>query len=182
MEHQLIKKAREMAYWAHEGQVRPNSGQELKIRHLEEVARLVAYYGGSVDEIVAAWLHDILEDTVVTKQEVISVFGEDIGKIVVGLTDKPSVKNLSILERKCMQALEIAKEGSSVKIVKMADQISNVCSVQSDPPIEWKTHECIEYIDGAKIVVEKCKEANWQLYSHFLIVHLEALEYFQTLI
>ncbi len=181
MRHPLIARAKKLANMAHEGQVRPNSGKDLKILHLSEVASLVAFHGGSVDEVVAAWLHDILEDTEVTKQEVITMFGEKIGRIVEGLTDKSLGDITDILERKRKQALQIAEQGNSVKIVKIADQISNVLSVLSDPPVEWTYQQCIAYIEGARVVVEACREAHGELYGQFLIVSHEALGHYRNL-
>jgi len=182
MKNDVVTRAIEFAYGAHAGQVRPNLVKQPKIEHLEEVARMVLLFGGSEDEVVAAWLHDILEDTDVTKEEIVAIFGENIGKIVDGLTDKMVAKESDdILERKQLQAQQIAMEGDSVKIVKMADQISNVLSVLFDPPIDWTPAQCLAYVVGAGIVVDVCKPVHGGLYDAFMRVYNAAFEHYRAL-
>lgn len=78
-----IEKAKEFATRVHEGQVRKGSGVPY-IEHPEKVAKILTDMGASEDVICAGWLHDTVEDTDVTLEQVISEFGEYVGELVAG--------------------------------------------------------------------------------------------------
>ena len=81
-----FKEAFEFAFDRHDGQVR--KGTELPyITHPMAVAAIAAEYGGDEQQVIAALLHDVIEDTETTAEEVQSLFGEKVAKIVVDLTD-----------------------------------------------------------------------------------------------
>lgn len=153
----MLEISRKFALEMHKGFTRPNKTQEPYNVHLEEVATLVEASGGNTDEIAAAWLHDIIEDTSVTLDDIQAKFGSSIADIVKGLTDPPNLHSLPILKQKAIQAKKVSQDSVSVKRVKLADQISNVRSVAVDPPTDWSSQKCLDYIEGARLIFHKCR-------------------------
>src|ERR1700722_4202247 len=100
----LIEKAKEFALQAHEGLFRKNSAHEPYSVHIQEVAALVDESGGSAEEIAAAWLHDVVEDTQYTIADIRQRFGDIVAYIVDGLTDPKDYEGMPTLERKDLQA------------------------------------------------------------------------------
>lgn len=151
-----IEKSKNLAIARHAGQCRPNLVREPKIIHIEEVVQLVAESGGEQDEIVAAWLHDIIEDTDTNIQEIEELFGYEISQLVDGLTDPPEFSSMPLDLRKFQQAQRLLLKGNGVKRIKLCDQISNVRSVVNDPPLDWDDKKCLAYIEGAKKIADVC--------------------------
>ena len=142
----LIKRAQDFAIQVHAGQVRPNKAQDPFMTHPQETALLVEKSGGSDEEIAAAWLHDSVEDTPATVEEITKLFGDLVGVIVDGMTDPLYLDGLPTFERKSQQAERVQSKNDSVKRVKLADQTSNIRSVAVDPPVGWDKLKCIDYI------------------------------------
>lgn len=92
-----------------------------------------------------------------TIEDIRAEFGEAVALIVEGLTDPPEMHGLPILVRLTLQAERIRDKGRGVKLVKIADQASNVNSVAPDPPLHWDRQDCLDYIEGAKLVVRACR-------------------------
>ncbi|HVZ76122.1 MAG TPA: HD domain-containing protein [Candidatus Paceibacterota bacterium] len=164
---EMVAAAREFAKKAHEGLKRPNKAQDPYWTHLKDVADLVEAAGGTPWEIAAAWLHDTVEDTSTTLEEIRVIFGAEVAHTVDGLTDPPHFTGMPTLERKTLQAQRVVHKDKSVKLVKLADQTSNVRSVTSDPPVDWTPQKCRDYIDGARLIAEECKDASPVLYVEF---------------
>ena len=156
LETALVTRAREFADFVHFDQRRENKARQPFIVHPTEVVDLVLNSGGSEKEVVAAWLHDSIEDTPTTLGLIKFLFDQEVADIVDGLTDPPEFKGLPLLERKSRQAERVKPKSNSIKRVKLADQISNVRSVATDPPIDWNVEKCRQYIDGAKLIAEQC--------------------------
>lgn len=152
----ITTKAKEFASYAHRDQVRNDEGKTPYIFHLEEVAELVKDSGGSEEEIAAAWLHDVVEDTEVTMEEVLREFGEEVAYIVNGVTDLPEWIPLSLQERKAKQAERVSKEKDSVKRVKLADQTSNV-QIVGKGKLDFSMDINFAYIESAKQIARVCK-------------------------
>jgi guanosine-3',5'-bis(diphosphate) 3'-pyrophosphohydrolase len=167
----LVERARAFAVKAHEGLTRPNKANEPYAVHLVEVAALVGAASGTPDEIAAAWLHDTVEDTSTTIEEIREQFGETVADIVDGLTDKPDLAGLPTLKRKLLQAERVKEKSNSVKIVKIADQTSNLRSVAVDPPITWDEQKCRDYIQGAHEIVLACHGVSAYLFSQFALAY-----------
>ena len=164
---ELVERARVFALEAHKSQKRFNKDKTPLATHIEEVATLVEQSGGNEVEIAAAWLHDVVEDTSRSLENIRDNFGEEVARIVDGLTDPPEFNGMHTLERKIAQARRVSDESDSVKRVKIADQISNVRSVAVDPPVKWDSRKCLAYANGAELVVWECKEASGRLYGLF---------------
>jgi len=128
----LIDKAKIFAEVAHSGQTRKYSNDPY-ITHPIRVSEIISHNQGSDEMIAAALLHDVVEDTPVTHDEILDKFGANVSDLVFGLTDV----DLSMGNRKTRKALDrdrIASSSADVQLIKLADFIDNTSSiVQNDP-------------------------------------------------
>ena len=128
----LIDRAKFFAEVAHAGQTRKYSDDPY-ITHPIRVSEIVAHNQGTDEMIAAALLHDVVEDTPVTHDEILDKFGANVSDLVFGLTDV----DLSKGNRKTRKALDrdrIASSSADVQLIKLADFIDNTTSiVQHDP-------------------------------------------------
>jgi (p)ppGpp synthase/HD superfamily hydrolase len=144
--------AADFAARRHIDQRRKGRRGEPYVDHVLEVARLVAEAAGDeIDAVVAALLHDTVEDTGTTLTEVVEVFGERVAAIVAEVTDD---KSLSKEERKRLQIVHAAQCSFPAKLVKLADKISNLRSLRADPPDCWTLARRRAYFDWAGAVVD----------------------------
>lgn len=155
----LVPRANQYARKAHEGMgfITACGYDRPQIEHLQEVADMVWASGGSESEIAAAWLHDSVEDTSVTLEDIKSEFGEEVAELVHELTDPEEIRHLSTAERKKKQAERIATESESARRIKLADQTSNVRCVTVDPKATWTMEGRRNYALGAKQIADQCK-------------------------
>jgi (p)ppGpp synthase/HD superfamily hydrolase len=160
---ELIEKAKVFALQVHARDRWNDTERASRLPHFEEVARLVTESGGSAVEIAAAWLHDSVEDTPTTIEQVKQEFGKEVARVVEGLTDTPGWEKLPIVERKAKQAEHIKNESLSVRRVKLADQCSNVKAVGEKvfPGMEGET--AVAYCTGAKNLADICASASLYL-------------------
>lgn len=116
------------------GQKRKYTGEDY-IVHPAEVANLVRGIGGSSEMIQAAYLHDVVEDTKITVNEISEYFGEEVGSLVHALTDIYSDPIWGNREkRKELERNRIARIDPKAQTIKLADLISNTQSiVEYDP-------------------------------------------------
>jgi (p)ppGpp synthase/HD superfamily hydrolase len=146
-----IEQAEAFARRCHAGQTRKGAAQEPYITHVEEVARMTALWGGGEAAVVAAWLHDTVEDCPPTSTEDIArMFGVDVARIVAELTDD---KSLSKAERKRLQIENAPKKSPEASLVKIADKTSNVAALRISPPASWSVERRAAYLDWAEAVV-----------------------------
>ena len=124
----IVKKALKFATKAHEGQTRKYTGEPY-VNHPIAVARLVKKVSDDKRMEAAALLHDVVEDTDVTIEEIIEEFGVFIGSLVADLTDvsKPEDGNRGI--RKDIDFNHTEKASASAKTIKLADLIDNTSSI-----------------------------------------------------
>jgi (p)ppGpp synthase/HD superfamily hydrolase len=139
------------ARW-HVHQRRKGSAQEPYINHLLEVAGLVTQATGGADPtvVIAALLHDAVEDQGVTPETIASDFGRRVADIVMEVTDD---KSLPKAERKGKQIEFAAKKSREAKLIKLADKTSNVRAVANSPAPDWSIERRLEYVEWAKSVV-----------------------------
>lgn len=128
------------------------------ILHIQEVADMVWASGGTDNEVIAAWLHDSVEDTNVTLEDIEKEFGKEVAEIVSGLTDHDHYKEMLLPERKQLQAQRLRNESNSVRRIKIADQTSNVKFLATDPISDMTLEECRNYIAGAKLLADECRD------------------------
>jgi (p)ppGpp synthase/HD superfamily hydrolase len=147
----VMRAADAAARW-HVHQRRKGAAQEPYINHLLEVASLVAQAtGGIVPRVViAALLHDAVEDQGVKPETIASEFGPQVAEIVVEVTDD---KTLPKAERKRKQAENAPKKSCEAKLIKLADKTSNVRAIADSPAPDWSVERRLEYVDWAKSVV-----------------------------
>jgi GTP diphosphokinase / guanosine-3',5'-bis(diphosphate) 3'-diphosphatase len=115
------------------------------------------------DVLLAAVLHDTIEDTGTKKEEIESLFGSEVAEVVMELTDD---KTLPKEERKRLQVYTASKKSKKAKIVKLADKICNVRDIILAPP-DWDLDRKLKYFDWAEEVVEGLKGANEPLEKLF---------------
>ncbi len=155
----IIPFARDFTFEAHDGRTSTtvNGFKRPQVVHLQEVADLVWASGGTDEEIAAAWLHDTVEDTKITVEDIKNNFGDDVATMVEGLTDLEEITGLPVAERKQKQAERIQNESVSVRRIKIADQISNVRMLAIDATVRMTVAECKDYIEGARKIVDECR-------------------------
>lgn len=155
----LVPLANQYARKAHDGIgfVTACGYDRPQLEHLQEVADLVWASGGSEIEIAAAWLHDSVEDTDVSLEDLTKEFGSEVAALVDELTDPDEIKHLPTAERKQKQADRIAHESLSARRVKLADQTSNVRCVTMDPKATWTLEGRRNYALGAKKIADQCR-------------------------
>lgn len=129
----LLLKAAHFAAHKHHGQRRKDADATPYINHPIEVADLLATIGKVTDvkTLCAALLHDTIEDTQTTAEELEREFGGEITSIVLELTDD---KSLPKDERKLLQVRNAAKKSTSARLIKLGDKISNIRCLIDSPP------------------------------------------------
>ena len=163
---QVLKAADTAARW-HAHQRRKGSAQEPYINHLLEVAMLVADATGGTDTnlVIAALLHDAIEDCKVPKELIAETFGEDVASIVEEVTDD---KNLAKEIRKAKQVETASTKSPRAKLLKLADKTSNLRAVATSPPAGWSVKRRKTYVDWSHEVVNKgLRGANQKLEEQF---------------
>jgi uncharacterized protein (TIGR02452 family) len=137
------------------------------------VAEVLARIGRVRDLVVlqAATLHDTIEDTDTTEQELAERFGVEVARIVAAVTDD---KSLEKEERKRLQVEHASSLPYEAKLVKLADKICNVRDVLHSPPRKWSRKRRNEYVEWAQKVVDGCRGTNAALERHFDELILEA--------
>ncbi len=114
--------------------------------------------------LAAALLHDTIEDTNTTLEELQIVFGYEIAGIVAECSDD---KALTKLERKQAQIDHAAAISRNAKLVKIADKIANVNDINDAPPAGWSLERKREYFDWAKKVVDQMRGTHAALEARF---------------
>ena len=162
---QVLKAADTAAKW-HAHQRRKRSAQEPYINHLLEVAMLVADATGGTDTnlVIAALLHDAIEDCKVPKELIAETFGEDVASIVEEVTDD---KNLAKEVRKAKQVETASTKSPRAKLLKLADKTSNLRAVASSPPADWSVQRKKDYVAWSGKVAEGLRGANQKLEEQF---------------
>jgi guanosine-3',5'-bis(diphosphate) 3'-pyrophosphohydrolase len=137
----------------HRDQRRKDAAASPYINHPIALANVLANEGGVDDErvLIAAILHDTIEDTETTELELVREFGQEIAGIVMEVTDD---KALPKAERKRLQIEHAAAISRRAKLVKLADKICNLRDIASSPPADWGLERKQEYFDWARAVVD----------------------------
>lgn len=112
----------------------------------------LANEGGIDDPVVlcAAVLHDTIEDTETTADELRALFGPMVASVVLEVTDD---KSLDKPVRKQRQVEHAPHLSPAAPLVKLADKISNLRDIQASPPADWSTERKQAYFDWAARVV-----------------------------
>ena len=132
---ELIERARNFATRAHQriDQRRKYSDQPYDV-HLEAVARLVASATEDDEMIAAAWLHDVVEDTPATLEDVQREFGASVAALVRDLTDVSRPSDGNRAARKEIDRQHLALASPRAKTIKLADLIDNCEDITRNDP------------------------------------------------
>lgn len=161
----VLKAAERAAHW-HATQRRKGAAREPYVNHLLEVARLVAEATGGQDEalVVAALLHDAVEDQEVSRAAIVQEFGEDVASLVMEVTDD---KRLPHQERKRLQVLHAPGRSPRAALLKLADKTSNLTALAISPPANWSAGRRLDYVQWARDVVAGLVVENAWLQERF---------------
>lgn len=127
---ELIEAAKELAKRAHQGQKRKYTGTDY-FEHPRRVAERVAELDGTPEMIAAAYLHDVLEDTQVTDQEILDATNLDVLRLVAELTNRRA-KAIRIV-RKRLDNDRLSGVSPAAKFIKLIDRIDNLREMEGAP-------------------------------------------------
>jgi guanosine-3',5'-bis(diphosphate) 3'-pyrophosphohydrolase len=150
----------------HRDQRRKDAGASPYINHPIALADILVNEGGITDHVVlcAAILHDTIEDTETTYEELVVAFGREIADVVAEVTDD---KLLNKAERKLLQIEHAAHASPQAKLVKLADKTCNLRDIATTPPADWSDQRRREYFEWAKKVVAGVRGSNLALEAAF---------------
>jgi GTP diphosphokinase / guanosine-3',5'-bis(diphosphate) 3'-diphosphatase len=150
----------------HSNQRRKDAEASPYINHPIAVAELLWRVGEvkEMNTLIAALLHDTLEDTETGPEEIAAVFGEEVLALVQEVSDD---KSLAKAERKRLQIQNAPHKSEAAKQIKLGDKISNLLDITYSPPADWNLQRRIEYLDWAQQVVEGLRGANAKLEAQF---------------
>lgn len=150
----------------HRDQRRKGADKSPYINHPIEVAELLARHGNAEHTALlqAAVLHDTIEDTEATSEELEAHFGAAVRQLVEEVTDD---KSLPKAERKRLQIEHSPALTAAAKQLKIADKICNVRDIGVAPPKEWDHERRVQYLAWARSVVDGCRGVNPSLEAEF---------------
>ena len=166
----LILKAMHFAADKHRGQSRKDANNTPYINHPIALANLLTNHAGisDVNVITAAILHDTVEDTDATVDDIEELFGKTVRDIVIEVTDD---KSLPSPERKRLQIEHAGEISHEAKLVKLADKISNLQDILTSPPVKWSLERKREYFDWSKAVIDQLRGTNSKLEALFDVIY-----------
>jgi guanosine-3',5'-bis(diphosphate) 3'-pyrophosphohydrolase len=143
----------------HRDQRRKGAEQAPYINHPIEVAELLWRVGAVEEEtpLLAAILHDTVEDTDTSPDEIEQRFGAQVRQVVMEVTDN---KSLPKIRRKQLQVEHAPVISRHAKLVKLADKISNLRTMLESPPLGWNESRLAEYILWGQQVVAGLRGVN----------------------
>lgn len=143
----------------HKDQRRKDREASPYINHPIEVAELLHTVGEVCDvpTLVAALLHDTIEDTKASPDEIRELCGQQVLSLVLEVTDD---KSLPKAERKRLQIETAHKKSTAAKQIKLADKICNVRDVTNSPPHDWSLERRTQYLDWTEQVVIGLRGSN----------------------
>lgn len=159
-------KALDFAARKHRDQRRKDPEASPYINHPIALANLLWNQAGVTDPIVivGAILHDTVEDTDTTLEELIEEFGPEVAELVSEVTDD---KSLPKQTRKQLQIEHASHLSDRAKLIKLADKISNLRDIVASPPADWPQERRYEYLNWAKAVIDQIRGTNAALEQLF---------------
>jgi guanosine-3',5'-bis(diphosphate) 3'-pyrophosphohydrolase len=150
----------------HRRQRRKDRHASPYINHPIALAQVLAGEGGVVDAevLAAALLHDTIEDTETSFDELKRHFGRRVALMVLEVTDN---KRLRKETRKRLQVEHAAHLSRGAKLVKLADKICNLRDLRSRPPVGWDKKRRREYFEWAKRVIDRLRGVHPRLEAAF---------------
>lgn len=162
----VLFKAMEFSAYKHKDQRRKGPQNIPYINHPIQVANTLISVGKeySTNLLVAAILHDTIEDTDTTEEEITQIFGAEVAELVMEVTDD---KNLFWEARKQLQIETSPFATYEAKLLKIADKICNVRDLVINPPNNWSIERKLEYLEWAGDVVDGIRGVNDSLEKMF---------------
>ena len=162
----LILKAIRFSAEKHSEQRRKDSKASPYINHPIQVAETLWSVGDvrDVNLLMAAVLHDTIEDTDTTAEEIRNLFGEDVLSLVLEVTDD---KSLPKQTRKQLQVEHAPHKSPRAKLLKLSDKINNVHDIVGSPPSDWTMERKREYLLWTEKVVAGLRSSNLKMESRF---------------
>jgi (p)ppGpp synthase/HD superfamily hydrolase len=169
----LLARAADYAARQHGAQCRKGCKAEPYVNHLIEVATLLAETTGGDDVVLlmGGLLHDTLEDTDATYEDLVERFGQEVAMLVAEVTDD---KSLPKEERKRLQVETTARKSRRAKLLKIADKASNLRGLVRSPPSGWTDQRLRDYVVWAELVVRSCRGLNVPLEAAFDTAYADA--------
>ena len=163
---QLVLSAASFAATRHTTQRRKDAAASPYINHPLALGDILASEGGVEDAevIAAALLHDTVEDTETSIEELVTLFGERVASMVAEVTDD---KSLDSAERKRLQIVKAASKSPGAKLVKLADKIANLRDLASAPPADWSDERRLGYFEWARNVIYGLRGSSTSLEAAF---------------
>lgn len=163
---QKILRATKFSADQHRYQKRKGTDATPYINHPIEVAETLARVGGvnDVDILVAAILHDTVEDTGVSAEQIEEMFGARVRGFVMEVTDD---KSLPKQERKRKQEEHAPHLSPEAKQIKLSDKSSNIKEIMNNPPADWSHERKLEYLDWGERVVAGLRGVNKEMEDYF---------------
>jgi len=161
----LILKAARFAADRHRIQRRKDAEASPYINHPIAVAETLAA-AGVTDRttLLAAILHDVIEDTETKPSEIEEIFGDEVCRVIEEVSDD---KSLPKARRKTLQVEHAPHLSDRAKLLKLGDLTVNVADVVNNPPVGWSLARRIEYLDWARRVTDGCGGVNEVLEQNF---------------
>lgn len=162
----LILRAMRFSAEKHNDQRRKDSKSSPYINHPIQVAETLWTMGGVRDEalIAAAILHDTIEDTNATPEEIKREFGEEILGLILEVTDD---KSLPKEVRKQLQIETAPHKSPRAKLLKLADKLCNIYDIVHFPPRDWSLKRKQEYLLWTGKVIAGIRGINGKLEAHY---------------
>ena len=161
-EFSLFLSALRFATLKHSNQRRKDKTQAPYINHPIAVAEILWRVGGvrDITTLVAALLHDTVEDTGTQPEEIDRLFGEEVRALVMEVTDD---KRLPKARRKELQVENAPHKSPRARQIKLADKINNIYDISHYPPSDWSLARRREYLAWTKQVIDGLRGQNPQL-------------------
>lgn len=155
----LVDMAADFAEYIHISQARKYTGEPY-FNHLVEVAMTLHWSGCNERVVAAGFLHDCVEDQNVDSRELAALFGMEVARLVVEVTDvsKPGDGNRAF--RKYLDREHLAKASPWGKTIKLADLISNTRNIVQHDPVFAKV-----YLAEKRDLLPYLKAGNTRLYE-----------------
>lgn len=140
----------------HRSQRRKDVEASPYINHPIDVATLLAETGGITDitTLVGAILHDTIEDTETTAEELEQHFGHEVRALVEEVTDD---KTLPKAERKRRQVESAPRASVAAQQIKIADKTCNILDIIHHPPLHWSLERRVQYLNWTEEVIAGCR-------------------------
>ena len=174
-----VLRAAVFAAQVHAGHRRKGARQEPYVNHVLEVAAILAAHGAPTPAVIAALLHDTVEDSdadpePTTLAAIEAAFGGEVAGLVAEVSDD---KSLPKEVRKALQVRGAKGVSAAAKQLRLADKISNLRAIAASPPSGWEHARRVEYVGWAGRVAAGLGGSNPALDALFAETYREAVRH-----